>query len=349
MDSQSRKRTRSGEDGKGHYDFNLGENLTERYKILDKMGEGTFGQVLECWDRERQDYVAVKVVRSIPKYRDAAMMEINILEFLGKHEDSDMHCVQIRYWFEYNNHVCIVFEKLGPSLYDFQRKNSHCPYHIDLVKEFGRQLLESVAYVHDLKLVHTDLKPENILLVSSEYVRISSRYNGWWEPKESEIKLIDFGSSIFEDEHHTSIVSTRQYRAPEVILGLGWSYPCDIWSVGCILFELCTGKSLFNTHDNLEHLAMMERVLGPLPTHMAERASQGGAKKYFKRERLNWPEGAVSRESIKTVKELDYLEVLVDEHVRHHRTFINLLYKLLDIDQSERITARQALEHPFFH
>jgi dual-specificity kinase len=62
-------------------------------------------------------------------------------------------------------------------------------------------------------------------------------------------------------------VSTRHYRAPEVILGLGWSFPCDLWSVGCILAELATGDALFQTHENLEHLAMMERVgLGGAPT-----------------------------------------------------------------------------------
>lgn len=75
-----------------------------------------------------------------------------------------------------------------------------------------------------------------------------------------EIRLIDFGSATFDDEYHSSIVSTRHYRAPEIILNLGWSFPCDIWSIGCILVEFFTGDALFQTHDNLEHLAMMEAV-----------------------------------------------------------------------------------------
>jgi serine/threonine protein kinase len=91
-------------------------------------------------------------------------------------------------------------------------------------------------------------------------------------PKSSEIKLIDFGSATFESQYHCSVVSTRHYRAPEVIFGLGWTYPCDLWSVGCILVELCSGDALFQTHENLEHLAMMERVLGPIPQHMIKRA-----------------------------------------------------------------------------
>ena len=77
-----------------------------------------------------------------------------------------------------------------------------------------------------------------------------------------EIRLIDFGSATFDDEYHSKVVSTRHYRAPEIILSLPWSFPCDIWSVGCILAEFFTGDALFQTHDNLEHLAMMEAVVG---------------------------------------------------------------------------------------
>lgn len=338
----------------GHYAYEYGDNLTPRYKILSKMGEGTFGRVLECWDRRDCDMVAIKVVRSIRKYRDAAMVEIDILQHLAKNKGGALHCVQIRDWFDYRNHICIVFEKLGPSLFEFLRSNLYRPFPLDLVREFGRQLLESVAYMHDLRLIHTDLKPENILLVSSEVIKLpghkrnSHESKVWFLPKSSTIKLIDFGSSVFEKQGHSSIVSTRHYRAPEVILGLGWSYPCDLWSVGCILMELCSGRALFQTHENLEHLAMMERVLGPLPRHMIQRASRG-AEKYFRRGGLNWPDGAVSRESIRSVKQLDRLKDLASKYIGDSRSpLTDLLYGLLEFDPSERLTARQALQHPFF-
>ncbi|XP_028097734.1 serine/threonine-protein kinase AFC1-like [Camellia sinensis] len=262
------------DDKDGHYVFAIGENLTTRYRILSKMGEGTFGKVLECLDYERKEIVAIKIVRSINKYREAAMIEIGVLQELSRHDVGSTRCVQIREWFDYRNHVCIVFEKLGPSLYDFLCKNSYRSFPTDLVREFGRQLLESVACMHDLHLIHTDLKPENILLVSSEYVEVPDyRISNVLTicnnlPKSSAIKLIDFGSTTFGHEDHTYLVSTRQYRAPEVILGLGWNYPCDLWSVGCILVELCSGETLFEAQENLEHLAMMERVLGPLSHHM---------------------------------------------------------------------------------
>ncbi|XP_073225004.1 serine/threonine-protein kinase AFC3 isoform X1 [Cicer arietinum] len=346
---------RRDDDRDGHYVFNLGENLTPRYKILSKMGEGTFGRVLECWDRQTREYVAIKVIRSIKKYRDAAMIEVDVLERLVKNDLGCSRCVQIRNWFDYRNHICIVFEKLGPSLFDFLKRNKYCPFPVDLVREFGRQLLESVAYMHELRLIHTDLKPENILLVSSEYVKLPSCKRVLSDetqfrclPKSSAIKLIDFGSTAFANQNHSSIVSTRHYRAPEVILGLGWSSPCDLWSVGCILIELCTGEALFQTHENLEHLAMMERVLGPLPEHMVRKSK--GTEKYFKRgSRLRWPEGAVSRESINAVKKLGHLKDIISRHVESSRSSLtDLLHGLLTYNPAERFTASEALDHPFF-
>ncbi|XP_019105926.1 serine/threonine-protein kinase AFC2 isoform X3 [Beta vulgaris subsp. vulgaris] len=299
-----------------------------------------------------REVVAVKIIRSIKKYRDAAMIEIDVLEQLGRHNRHGNGCVQIRNWFDYRNHICIVFEMLGPSLFDFLRKNNYRSFPVDLVREIGRQLLECVAFMHELRLVHTDLKPENILFISSEYVKIPDNKgtlrDGKRLPKSCAIKVIDFGSTAHGTQVHNYIVSTRHYRAPEVILGLGWSYPCDLWSVGCILAELCSGEALFQTHENLEHLAMMERVLGPVPDHMLRRADRH-AEKYIRRGRLNWPEGATSRESIKAVLKLPRLQNLVMQHVDHSAgDLIDLLQGLLHYDPTMRITAREALRHPFF-
>ncbi|GAA0162529.1 non-receptor serine/threonine protein kinase [Lithospermum erythrorhizon] len=349
----------SREDDKdGHYMFELGENLTSRYKIHGKMGEGTFGQVLECWDRHRKEMVAIKIVRGVSKYREAAMIEIDMLQQLGKHDKGGNRCVQIQNWFDYRNHICIVFEKLGPSLYDFLRKNYYRPFPIDHVREIGRQLLECIAFMHDLHLIHTDLKAENILLVSPGYVKVpdykgsgrSPKDSSYFKrvPKSSAIKVIDFGSTTRNKKDQMYIVSTRHYRAPEVILGLGWTYPCDIFSVGCIIVELCTGDSLFQTHEDLEHLAMMERVLGPLPQHMLNKADCN-AGKFIRRNRLDWPEGAASRDNIKTVYKLPRLQNLIMQHVDHSAgDLINLLQGLLEYDPSDRLLASEALRHPFF-
>ncbi|KAG9459279.1 hypothetical protein H6P81_003787 [Aristolochia fimbriata] len=343
------------DDEKGHYVFVVGEHIARRYRIIRKMGEGTFGRVLECWDRKNRETVAIKVVRSMRKYRHAAKYEIEVLQRLAENDRGGRLCLQMKKWFDYRNHICIVCEKLGPSLFDFIRTNKYRPLPVDLVREFGHQLLESVAYMHDLHLIHTDLKPENILLVSSRTVEVQRRKRSSTGenyiqrlPKSSAIKLIDFGNTVSESQVNSGIVSTRHYRAPEVILGLGWTYPCDIWSVGCIIVELCTGEALFQTHENLEHLAMMERVLGAFPVHMIQKVNED-AKKYVRRTRLNWPEGAVSRESIRAVNELGRLEAIVSRHVDHSRAdLIDLLYGLLEFEPSQRFTAHDALKHPFF-
>ena len=133
---------------------------------------------------------------------------------------------------------------------------------------------------------------------------------------DSEIRLIDFGSATFDDEYHSSVVSTRHYRAPEIILNLGWSFPCDIWSIGCILVEFFTGDALFQTHDNLEHLAMMEAVCnGKIENKLVRKVQAGkgssanSAVKFFNRTKLDYPNNETTRASRKYVKAMKRLAV----------------------------------------
>jgi serine/threonine protein kinase len=105
-------------------------------------------------------------------------------------------------------------------------------------------------------------------------------------------------------------VSTRHYRAPEIILGLGWSFPCDIWSIGCILVEFFTGDALFQTHDNLEHLAMIEAVCGKkINTHLIQQVNQmskrsGGnsASKYVQPSSSRRPFANISLKILQAIK-----------------------------------------------
>ena len=211
------------------------------------------------------------------KYREAAKLEINVLRKLSDEDPRGRHlCVKMLDWFDYHGHVCIAFEMLGISVFDFLKDNSYNPYPLDQVRHIGYQLCYAVKFLHDHRLTHTDLKPENILFEDSDYDTITlpkrkDKKRDVKRIKNTNIKLIDFGSATFDHEHHSTIVSTRHYRAPEVILELGWNQACDVWSIGCILFELYLGITLFQTHDNREHLAMMERILGPIPYRMCRR------------------------------------------------------------------------------
>jgi len=335
------------DDSDHHYIIKLGEDLIPRYKILSIMGEGTFGKVVECWDREEKKYVAVKIIRAIEKYREAAMIEIDVLKAIKKKDpEGEKPCIQLKSWFDFRNHVCMVFDKFGLSLFDFLKKNMYKPFKLDHIQQFAFQLLEAVSFLHDeLSLIHTDLKPENILLVYSGHTYGLFNRDMVKLPTSTLIKLIDFGSATFEDQHHTSIVSTRHYRAPEVMLGLGWSYPCDIFSIGCILVELFTGDAMFQTHENHEHFKLMEITLGSIPIHMIDSSSSG--KKYFQTDRVIWP-GKAKSASVEHVKKQPTLWELIKPNCEQEDLFFDLIEKLLAYDPSKRITAKQARKHPFF-
>nr|XP_032515757.1 dual specificity protein kinase CLK2 isoform X8 [Danaus plexippus plexippus] len=347
-EQSSRARSSVKDDKDGHLVYWPGYVMGARYKIIETLGEGTFGKVVEVKDLEMEHRMALKIIKNVEKYREAAKLEINVLEKLADIDpDCKNLCVKMLDWFEYHGHMCIAFEMLGQSVFDFLKDNNYQPYPLEQVRHISYQLIHSVLFLHDNKLTHTDLKPENILFVDSDYEVVSvyntsKKKHDLRRVKRSDVRLIDFGSATFDHEHHSTIVSTRHYRAPEVILELGWSQPCDVWSIGCIMFELHLGITLFQTHDNREHLAMMERILGPIPYRMARKTRT----KYFYHGKLDWDEkssaGRYVRENCKPL--LRYLQTNSEEL----RQLFELIGRMLEYEPSQRITLREALQHPFF-
>ncbi|XP_037884877.1 serine/threonine-protein kinase STE20 isoform X7 [Glossina fuscipes] len=339
------------DDADGHLMYHNGDILHHRYKIMATLGEGTFGRVVKVKDMERDYCMALKIIKNVEKYREAAKLEINALEKIAQKDPNCEHlCVKMIDWFDYHGHMCIVFEMLGLSVFDFLRENNYEPYPLEQVRHMAYQLCYSVKFLHDNRLTHTDLKPENILFVDSEY---TTHYNHKINRevrrvKNTDVRLIDFGSATFDHEHHSTIVSTRHYRAPEVILELGWSQPCDVWSIGCILFELYLGITLFQTHDNREHLAMMERILGQIPYRMARNhALYSKTKtKYFYHGKLDWDEKSSAGRYVRDhCKPLFRYQMSDSED---HCELFDLIKKMLDYEPSQRVTLGEALRHPFF-
>ncbi|XP_061090646.1 dual specificity protein kinase CLK2-like isoform X1 [Conger conger] len=335
------------DDEEGHLVYRSGDVLQERYEIVGTLGEGTFGRVVQCVDHRRGEArVALKIIKNVEKYKEAARLEINVLERINEKDPENKHlCVKMYDWFDYHGHMCLSFELLALSTFDFLKENNYLPYSISQVRHMAYQICQAIKFLHDNKLTHTDLKPENILFVNSDFTMTYNVEKKREERtvKSTSVRLVDFGSATFDHEHHSTIVSTRHYRAPEVLLELGWSQPCDVWSIGCILFEYYLGFTLFQTHENREHLAMMERIQGPIPSRMIRKTRK---QKYFYRGRLDWDEnssaGRYVRENCKALR-----RYLLSEAEEHHQLF-DLIESMLEYEPSKRITPTAALRHPFF-
>jgi hypothetical protein len=149
-----------------------GSVVANRYKILREVGLGTFGRVVECLDLKRRQgdgkdaFVALKIVRSIKRYHDSALIEARIVEEVNRRGGRGRsHFVVMHDSFSYQGHFCMVFESLGPSLYDFMKRHDYQPFPMACVQDFTIQLLEALEFLHSFRLIHTDLKIENILLM----------------------------------------------------------------------------------------------------------------------------------------------------------------------------------------
>lgn len=351
------------DDDSGHYLVNVGEQFANRYVITRLLGQGTFGRVAEAYDKVTFRRFAIKIIRAIPRYRDASKVELRVLHMLSRYDGNNVsRCIQLRECFDFRNHVCLVTDLLDISVYDFLRENRFNPFPEQHVLALARQLIKSVAYIHRLNLVHTDLKPENILLHDSSYDTCTYRRGPRGSTRQRRVlrnistTLIDFGSAIFNDEFHPTVVSTRHYRAPEIILGTGWSFPCDMWSVGCVLVELCTGAVLFQTRDNFEHLHLIEKALGQsFPASVTRKASTTEQGEPFIDSHKGKLYPLSDAKQIKavhdqlTIRELLQKHIPMDSNPFFWNRLADLVDRMLAIDPNERITAEEALQHPWFN
>ncbi|KAJ4805723.1 Protein kinase superfamily protein [Rhynchospora pubera] len=157
-------------------------------------------------------------------------------------------------------------------------------------------------------------------------------------------KIVDFGNACWADKQFGDIIQTRQYRAPEVIIGSGYSFPADMWSFACIAYELATGDMLFmpkeghGFSEDEDHLALMMELLGKMPKKIATAGLR--SKDYFDR-----------HGDLKRIRRLKYwpLDKLLTDKYKFTKTdaqeFADFLCPLLDFDPLKRPTAAQCLSH----
>ncbi|CAE7874109.1 mbk-2, partial [Symbiodinium sp. KB8] len=219
------------DDDKGDYKVILDDHLSYRYEVKSMLGKGSFGQVLKCFDHKKKEFVAVKIIRNRRRFHHQALIEVKILTNLKNNDPANAgYVIHLKESFYFRHHLCISFPLLSINLYEFIKKNDFKGMGLTLVRKFAIQILTALRYLRKLRIVHCDLKPENILMKA---------------PNKSGIMVIDFGSSCNEDERLYTYIQSRFYRAPEVIMGLEYGMPIDMWSFGCILAELLTGYPIF--------------------------------------------------------------------------------------------------------
>ncbi|KAH8911990.1 hypothetical protein BR93DRAFT_942210 [Coniochaeta sp. PMI_546] len=314
------------DDERGDYTIVPGDHLAYRYEIIDILGKGSFGQVVRCIDHKTGVLVAVKIIRNKKRFHQQALVEVNILQKLREWDPKNKHSmVNFTHNFYFRGHLCISTELLDMNLYEFIKSNAFRGFSLKLIRRFTKQLLSSLNLLKQHKVIHCDLKPENILLR---------------HPLHSEIKVIDFGSSCFENEKVYTYIQSRFYRSPEVILGMTYGMPIDMWSLGCILAELYTGVPIFPGENEQEQLACIMEVFGPPEKHLIEKSTR---KKLFF-DSMGKPRLTVSskgrrrRPSSKTLQQV----LKCDDE-----PFLDFLSRCLRWDPDRRMKPDEAIRHEF--
>lgn len=253
-------------------------------------------------------------------------------------------------------HTCLVFPPCGSSLYDVMKQNDFRGFWLQDVQEMSRHCCEGLRYLHEeMGLTHTDLKPENILLTSMEPLRVDefprqrraqAHLGPYLRPVDCRVKLIDFGNATFRHEHHTSVINTRQYRGPEVLLGRGWGELSDVWSMACVIAELYAGECLYPARDSAEHLTLLEiTAQRPLPQRLLEASGKAAKSKLLERRGGRWRLKAPSEKFQSRLQKQRTIREIVEPH---HFAFQRLLNMLLELDPEERPSMREALTHGFW-
>ena len=312
------------DDESGSYIKVMHDHMVYRYEILEVLGKGSFGQVVKCYDHKTDQMVAVKIIRNKKRFHHQALVEVKILDALRrKDKDSQYNIIHMGEYFYFRNHLCITFELMGMNLYELIKKNNFQGFSIALIRRFAFSLLQCLKLLQRDKIIHCDLKPENILL----------RQRG-----QSSIKVIDFGSSCYEHQRVYTYIQSRFYRSPEVILGLPYSMPIDMWSFGCILAELYTGYPLFPGENEVEQLACIMEVMGLPPNNVLEQATR---RRLFFDSKGNPRSITNSKGKKRRVGSKDLQQAVKTSDAN----FLDFIRRCLEWDPSIRMTPEEALQH----
>ncbi|XP_059300071.1 uncharacterized protein LOC132052514 [Lycium ferocissimum] len=326
------RKNRTGFEEDKSFQVVLNSVIAGRYQVTEYLGSAAFSKAVQAHDLHTGMDVCVKIIKNNKDFFDQSLDEIKLLKFVNKHDPADKyHLLRLYDYFYYREHLLIVCELLKANLYEFQKFNRESGgevyFTMPRLQSITIQCLEALQFLHGLGLIHCDLKPENILVKS--YSRC-------------EVKVIDLGSSCFETDHLCSYVQSRSYRAPEVILGLPYDKKIDIWSLGCILAELCTGNVLFQNDSPATLLARVIGITGPIDQEMLVKGRE--TYKHFTKNHMLYERN----------QETNRLEYLIPKKtsLRYRlpmgdQGFIDFVAHLLEVNPEKRPSALEALKHPW--
>lgn len=284
-----------------------------KYEILETVGEGTYGVVMKARDRESNCIVAIKKFKD-SEYDDEAVRkttqrEKKILKMLKQG-----NIIQMKENFKRKGKMYLVFEYVPKNLLEVLEEHEH-GFDPELIRVYMYQIIKAIEYCHNADIIHRDVKLENLLL----------------HPDHT-LKLCDFGfaRTVSKNNTETPYVSTRWYRAPELLVNAKYGKPVDIWAIGCIMGEITDGKPLFPGTTDLDQLFLIQNIDGEVPSSHIEAF-------YQKYSNYKFPKRSGKPLNIKERygKKLD--DVAID-----------FMQQLLRLDPNERPNASTLLKHPYF-
>ncbi|CAF3330688.1 unnamed protein product [Rotaria socialis] len=285
----------------------------EKYRILGKKGEGTFSEVLKCQNVRDGTFWAAKKMKQLYKSVDEIQQirEIRVLKQLNGHPN--IIFLREIIFDKRTGTLCLIFELMTMNLYEYVRgRQRFLP--TETVCKFMFQLIKALEYLHRHSFFHRDVKPENILI------------------KDDTLKLADFGScrQTLSKQPFTEYISTRWYRAPECLLTDGYyRNQMDIWSAGCVMFEIITLRPLFPGSNELDQINKIHEILGTPSPALLEKFQHRNSAVDF-----NFP----TRRGTGLARYL----------TNSSPDAIDLVNQLCVYDPDQRISGVQALHHPYF-
>ncbi|KAL2860406.1 kinase-like protein [Aspergillus pseudodeflectus] len=335
------------DDPEGYYNVRLGELINARYHVQQNLGKGMFSSVVRATDSKTGKLVAIKIIRQNDTMKKAGLKEINILEQLLEADPEDKkHVIRFERSFEHKGHLCMVFENLSMNLREVLKKfGRDVGLNLRAIRAYAQQIFLGLSLLRKCNILHADLKPDNLLVNEQRNI----------------LKVCDLGSaSPASDNEITPYLVSRFYRAPEIILGIPYDYAIDMWSIGCTLFELYTGKILFTGRNNNQMLKSIMECRGKYPPKLLRRGSLAHLHfddmMNFHSQEEDRITGRIATRVLDFKKPTRDLKTrllgkgpqkMTDSEAKELGHFVDLLDRCLSLNPEKRCTPAEALKHPF--